>query len=86
MKAIEEGNINKIGCLTLIKEIWRLIEDHDFVLVAHAYRELNSCADVLAKTGCENKHFQVYGEAPDFLESLLDIDRACFSSFLEVVS
>lgn len=52
MHAIEKENSKNSDRLTLIKQIWRLIEDRDIVKVEHAFRKYNKCVDVLANVSC----------------------------------
>lgn len=51
VKVIEEDKTSRVDCLALIREILRLIEDHEIVQVVHAFRETNMCANVLETQG-----------------------------------
>jgi hypothetical protein len=42
-----------MGC-TLMKKIYKTLEDFQEVRIIHVFREANRCADMLANMGCSN--------------------------------
>lgn len=47
VKAIKGGVDNNASYLTLIRDVKKLIANHEYVQVAHTYREDNLCANAL---------------------------------------
>lgn len=83
VKAIKEGTTNKVECVTLIKEIKRIMAHHEEVIMDKVFKEENVCADALAKEGCDKKFSRIYNEAPFFVKSMLDMDIVGFIPSLE---
>ncbi|KAK2365720.1 Polynucleotidyl transferase, ribonuclease H superfamily protein [Trifolium repens] len=52
-----------MGC-TLMKKIYKTLEDFQEVQIIHVFREANRCADMLANMSCSNTGSIVYFEHP----------------------
>lgn len=72
------------SCFTLIREIKKLVEEHDIVIISHRYREANACANALAKMGFFDKESRIFVDIPEALVSLLEVDKASLIAPLEV--
>jgi ribonuclease HI len=56
-------NGSTMGC-TLMKKIYKVLEDFQEVRITHVFREANRCADMLANMGCSNIDNILYFEYP----------------------
>jgi ribonuclease HI len=56
-------NGSAMGC-TLMKKIYKVLEDFQEVRITHVFREANRCADMLANMGCSNIDNILYFEYP----------------------
>lgn len=74
VNAIEECKISNMECVALLRDIQRLIKEHDIVIVSHTYMDTNRCANALANIGYLGNHFRIYDEAHVNLRSILDKD------------
>jgi ribonuclease HI len=63
LQARQEGS--PMGA-TLLKKIYKIMEDFQEVCIIHVYREANRCADMLANIGCRSSGSTVYFEYPPF--------------------
>lgn len=59
---LEKGSVKKIDGYSLIKEIHKLMEWHEKVIVNHTYRDANKCVDVLAKKDINGERGQYFLE------------------------
>lgn len=84
VKAIQREGSSNPSCFALIREIKKLIEEHDIVIISHIYRKVNACADALAKMGSLDKESRVFVDILEALVSLLGDDKASFIASLEV--
>lgn len=54
-KTIEDGEIGIIDRVVVLRQIIYIIGEHEIVIVSHAFRFTNGCADMLATRGCIKK-------------------------------
>ncbi|XP_058756994.1 uncharacterized protein LOC131630227 [Vicia villosa] len=84
--ALEEGRTIILECVAILRRIKNLMDLHEIVVISHAYRSTNMCADVLAKRSYIDKTFTVNKEPPEFLWPLMAADSLGISSlFLDSV-
>lgn len=75
VKAIHGDSRSIPCCCVLIKQIKKLIREHELVTISHIYRQANACVDALAKMGAIARDFMTYDEVPDVLVLLLEADK-----------
>ncbi|MCI09825.1 putative non-LTR retroelement reverse transcriptase, partial [Trifolium medium] len=72
VQVIKSGILSSPIGLSLVKRIRRLLELDWDVKIAHAYRESNKCADVLANIGCTlDREIIFYDSCPSQIKDLL---------------
>jgi ribonuclease HI len=58
--------------ITVVQQIWKLLDWDWEIEISHSYREANKCADALANVGCSlGREILFYDVCPPFLSSLL---------------
>jgi ribonuclease HI len=52
VRVLKRGSSSSSSGCSLLKRIWKLLEEDWLVEISHTYREANKCADALANIGC----------------------------------
>lgn len=72
VKAIEDGEVGNVKCVSILRRIINMISEIDVVVISHVFKNANMCADKLATRGCLEKSFVKYDITLDFLCPLLE--------------
>ncbi|XP_058740844.1 uncharacterized protein LOC131613166 [Vicia villosa] len=60
IKTIKDGEVGHIECASILRRIKEIISTQKVVVIMHAYRNLNVCADALENRWCMKKNFIIY--------------------------
>ncbi|GAU25543.1 hypothetical protein TSUD_259770 [Trifolium subterraneum] len=75
VQVIKNGCVQSSMGVSLLKQIWRLLDLDWNVEVSHTYREANNCADALAMLGCSlGYEITTFEACPSHIRELYDAD------------
>lgn len=85
VRAIEEGVVEYIDCVVILRRIKELVLLMEVGMVSHVFRYANECANLLANQGCLEKSFIYYDRPPLFIKSFMDYDVSGINFSLSIV-